>query len=148
MYVLCAIGQLLLVEPRWPAVTFEGQQHIAASQGHVPWPEHLQHVARWPASLCLPPRYEDIVCAVRHGFRLLRDRCRMHVQDVCTDNAIQMCVSKLWGLLNQDLKVPVTWEQVGDARAWLQLHGLFANIFDHKSTSLGVLCPLLAVKLV
>ena len=84
---MCNCRQLLLAEPRWPVVTFEGQQHIAASQGHVPWPEHLQHLARWPASLCLPPRYEDIVCAVRHGFRRLRDRCRMHVQDVCTDNA-------------------------------------------------------------
>lgn len=141
---MCNCRQLLLAEPRWPVVTFEGQQHIAASQGHVPWPEHLQHLARWPASLCLPPRYEDIVCAVRHGFRRLRDRCRMHVQDVCTDNAIHVCVSKLWGLLNQDLKVPVTWEQVGDARAWLKSHGFFVSIFDHNSTSLGVFCPLLA----
>ena len=51
------------------------------------------------------------------GFRRLRDRCRMHVQDVCVPNAIHACVAKLWGLLSQDLKVPMTWEQVGDAHA-------------------------------
>ena len=38
----------------------------------------------------------------------------------------------------------MTWEQVGDARAWLKSHGFFVSIFDHNSTSLGVFCPLLA----
>lgn len=101
----------------------------------------LQHLARWPASLCLPPKYEDIVCAVRQGFRRLHGRCRMHIQHVSTDNAIHACASKLWGLLSQDLKVPITWEQVVDARAWLKSQGFFVSIFDHGSTSLGGFLP-------
>lgn len=66
--------------PGWPVVTFDGCEHIAAPQGSVPWPETLQHLARWPATLCLPPCFEDVVAAVRTSFRRLRDRCRIPIQ--------------------------------------------------------------------
>ena len=123
--------------PGWPVVSFEGCEHIASSQGCVPWPEQLQHLARWPATICLPPRYEDVVSAIRKCFRRLRDRCRVSISDACTVDAIQTCVSQLWALHVKDLKVPITWAHAEAARAWLKSHGLFASVFDHNLSSLG-----------
>ena len=56
----CDCEALLAGCPSWPAVTFDGSLHIAASQSCVPWPEQLQCLSRWPASVTLPPRWEDV----------------------------------------------------------------------------------------
>ena len=138
---LCRCGEILSGSPCWPVVTFEGREHIAASQGAVPWPEQLQHLARWPATLSLPPRFDDIVAALRNSFRRLRSRCRISLSDPCTDVAVRDCAFQLWAILCKDSRVPITWDQATAARTWLRSHGFFVSIFDHNASSLGVFCP-------
>ena len=137
----CICEAVRLQNPGWPVVTFDGCEHIAAPQGMVPWPEQLRHLARWPASIGLPPRFEDVVSAVRTSFRRLRNRCRIPISDSCTVEAVQRCCSSLWSLPVQDSRVPITWSHVGEAREWLQAQGVFVSVFDHNPSSLGVFCP-------
>lgn len=84
----------------------------------MPWPETLQRLARWPATVCLPPRLGGIVAAVRTSFRRLRDRCRIPFFDFCRIEAIEFCAAaaRLWGLLVRDIRVPVTRERADEAR--------------------------------
>ncbi|CAL1157640.1 unnamed protein product [Cladocopium goreaui] len=137
----CICEAVRLQNPGWPVVTFDGCEHIAAPQGMVPWPEQLRHLARWPASIGLPPRFEDVVSAVRTSFRRLRNRCRIPISDSCAVEAVQRCCSSLWSLPVQDSRVPITWSHVGEAREWLQAQGVFVSVFDHNPSSLGVFCP-------
>ena len=130
----CPCEAVRLKYPGWPVVSFEGCEHIASSPGCVPWPEQLQHLARWPATICLPPRYEDVVGAIRTCFRRLRDRCRVSISDACTKMPfIQTCVSQLWALHVKDLKVPITWAHAEAARAWLKSHRLFVSVFPESA---------------
>ena len=73
----CRCSQLLGCNANWPCVTVDGQQHIASPQGRVPWPNSLQHLAHWPASISLPPRRKDMLACVRDSLRRLRQQCRI-----------------------------------------------------------------------
>ena len=140
----CPCFELMQQDLRWPSVTVEGVQHVAASQGTVPWPERLQHLASWPASLCLPPRWEDVASAVRDAFRSLRRRCRVDHQDFCTDHAIAECTADLWALFQSQTSspIPVSWDDISGARTWLR--SMFVTVYDHNPTCLAIICPKLA----
>ena len=73
----CRCDSLLARDGSWPSVFYDGSRHVASPQGHVPWPEALQHLARVPASMTLPPRREDLITSIRNTLRKFRDRCRV-----------------------------------------------------------------------
>ena len=90
----CVCNDVLSAEPTWPFVTVDSVEHIAASAGTVPWPEELQCLAKWPATLSLPPRWDDIAACVRSSFRSFRKRCKIRCTDSSTEAVIQECVDE------------------------------------------------------
>ena len=71
----CSCAQRLAIDPTWPTVCYEGHRHIAAAQGRVPWPERLKHLARWPASIALPPREADLISSLRKSLFVIGAAC-------------------------------------------------------------------------
>ena len=142
----CSCSQLLLQDPTWTAVTCDGQEHIAASQGSVPWPDSLQHLARWPASITLAPRWEDIASSVRSAFRRLRNRCRIPPSCRLADIEASQCTEHLWNVFqaSQNGAVPVSWTDVASARTWLTSNNFLVSKFDHNTSCLAVICPRMA----
>lgn len=136
----CRCGEILAACPAWPCVTFEGRQHIAASQGAVPWPENIMHLAEWPASITLPPTWHDLLASVTACFRKFRDRCRIDDVSMMVESIANECADQLW---QPDLNAnfPTSWEDV--AKAKIFLNGLFVSPFDHNLSRLGVFCPFL-----
>ena len=116
----CVCCKLLVKEPSWPSVIIDGQEHVAASAGTTPWLEHLQNLAKWPATLSLPPRWHDIAAHVRHCFRSLRRRCKQKQSHAATDKAMLECNEALWFLfrtcLRDQRKFPLSWQQVDAAK--------------------------------
>ena len=90
----CVCHDMLSAEPTWPSVTVDGVEHIAASAGTVPWPEELHCSAKWPATLSLPPRWDDIAACVRSSFRGFRKKCKIRCTDHSTEAVIQECVAE------------------------------------------------------
>ena len=140
----CHCAELRQADPSWPTVVVDGIPHVAASQGTVPWPVSLQHLARWPASLALPPTWDDLASAVREAFRGLRKRCRILQDDPCTDSAIVECTAELWSLFSSGTggDTPISHADIQAAKTWLR--GMFVTVFDHNLSCLAVTCQRLA----
>ena len=137
----CVCHDMLSAEPTWPSVTVDGVEHIAASAGTVPWPEELQCLAKWPATLSLPPRWDDIAACVRSSFRSFRKRCKIRCTDSSTEAVIQECVAEAWSLFMNFAQddFPISWKMVAQAKCWLG--ELFVSVFDHNLSTLAVMCP-------
>ena len=73
----CRCSDLLSRNMSWPTVFFEGERHIAAPQRLIPWPAEIKHLGFWPASIALPPTFDDLLSSLRKPFGNLRDRCRI-----------------------------------------------------------------------
>ena len=140
----CHCAELRQADPSWPTVVVDGIPHVAASQGTVPWPVSLQHLARWPASFALPPTWDDLASAVREAFRGLRKRCRILQDDPCTDSAIVECTAELWSLFSSGTggDTPISHADIQAAKTWLR--GMFVTVFDHNLSCLAVTCQRLA----
>ncbi|CAJ1435830.1 unnamed protein product, partial [Effrenium voratum] len=140
----CVCSRFLALDPRWPIVTVDGVSHIAASQGHIPWPDNLACFARLPANLCLPPKSAQVTSAVRAFLRSVRDRCKVADEDLLVESAVVGLSDALGELLTKNqnrLRAPVTWEQVEAARLFLR--SFFVQVFDHNLCRFGAFCPAL-----
>ena len=140
----CVCSHFLALDPRWPIVTVDGVSHIAASQGHIPWPDNLACFARLPANLCLPPKSGQVTSAVRAFLRSVRDRCKVADEDLLVESAVVGLSDALGELLTKNqnrLRAPVTWEQVEAARLFLR--SFFVQVFDHNLCRFGAFCPAL-----
>ena len=142
----CNCKSLLARFPSWPAVTFEGELHIAAPQGCAIWPEHLQCLMRWPANLSLPPRWEDVASAVRDSFRRLRNRCKVPSSCAYVDIETHSCISLIWNHVQSSSAGPVSWAVLDRAKQWIAECNFFVSVFDHNLSTLALVCPKLAYR--
>ena len=132
---VCRCAALLADNPCWPSVFHNGERHIAASQGSVPWPVGLKHFAFWAASISLPPRRKDLMGPLQSSVRRLAKWCR--VSDTCASERVLVeCVDSLWAdLTSRAADAPISWNDVKAAKRWLQ--GFFVQYFDHNASRLG-----------
>ncbi|CAE8636833.1 unnamed protein product [Polarella glacialis] len=136
---VCKCRELLFVCPTSPAVTIDGERHIAAPQGDVPWPLGLRPLSEWPASLTLPPKREDLLSHVRDMMRRLRNRCKLDDDGHLVETIAAESVDELWSFVEaRSSNFPVTWEDVSAARYFLR--DFYVQFFDHNPSRLGVFC--------
>ena len=139
----CSCAERLAAGESWSCVTYEGQLHIASAQGRVPWPDSLRHLARWPASLTLPPRKDDIIASLRDCFRTLRRSCRVRNDGFLIEELVLRTTAQTWpGVAKRTQCCPVQWSAMAEAKRFL--HGFFVHVFDHNLARLSIICPRLA----
>ena len=141
----CPCARYLGSNATWPTVTVGGVRHIAASQASVPWPRGLRHVADWPASTNLPPRREDVICALRDSFKRFRKRCKVRSDGNALEDIVACTTSTLWLMVQRAASsCPLSWEDVALCRGFLK--DFFVQYFDHNVSRIGVFCPLLVFR--
>ena len=106
--------------------------------------EQLQCLSRWPASVTLPPRWEDVASSVRDCFRRLRDRCKAPSSCTVVDSAIHSCIATLWELVQSTRGGPVSGAVLASAKQWIAEHNFFVSVFDHNLSTLALVCRKLA----
>jgi len=135
----CQCASRLLANPSWPNVTLNGVSHIAAPQGRIPWPAHLQHLARWPASTTLAPTEQDIASLLRDCFRKLRVRCGIKDDGRILETVVADITERLWAVASSHVQsVPISRADAKAARIWLK--DFYIQFFDHNTARIGVFC--------
>ena len=140
---LCRCCELIASDALWPSIVVDGERHIVATQGRVPWPSSLKHLAKWPASISLPPRREDLISSYRNALMSLRRRCQISDDGRLVEDMVIRSIATLWPELEQRAAIcPIQWPDVIAARSFTA--GLFIQIFDHNPSRLGFICMRLA----
>ena len=138
----CICERLLHGNPGWSCVSVGGRRHIAATQGSAPWPRHLKSLAKFPASLALPPKRAELVTSFTEALEKLKKRCGVRGDSKLINDAIEVAMRSLdYRLETASDAFPIRWSHVLGARRFLR--GLVCKPFDHNHSRLGFFCPAL-----
>ena len=62
----------------------------------IPWPDSIKHLANVPASMTLPPTFEEILSTLRDSFRALRKRCRIADDGMLLESCVTQYADQAW----------------------------------------------------